>query len=103
MGECEDDAGARALFAGEAYVQSHGSAQARYQVKAHARGRTMGAADLAGESALEDAGHVGGGDAAAVVAHFKHRAAARGARLLFAGGEDEGARAVFRCVGDYLP
>ena len=33
--------------------------------------RLMGAADLAGESALEDAGHVGGGDAAAVVAHFK--------------------------------
>ena len=83
-------------------MQSHGSAQARYQVKAHARGRTVGAADLAGEAALEHAGHVGGGDAAAVVAHLKHRAASGGAGLLLADGEGEGGGAVLRRVGDHL-
>ena len=62
----------------------------------------MGAADLAGEAALEHAGHVGGGDAAAVVAHLKHRAASGGAGLLLADGEGEGGGAVLRRVGDHL-
>ena len=62
----------------------------------------MGAADLAGEAALEHAGHVGGGDAAAVVAHLKHRAASGGAGLLLADGEGERGGAVLRRVGDYL-
>ena len=38
VGEGEDDAGAGALLAGEAHMQAHGGAQARHQVKAHARG-----------------------------------------------------------------
>lgn len=102
VGEGECDAGADALFAGNAESQSQALAHESDEVEAHSRGRTALAPVASRESTVEHAREIRGADPAAIVCYLDDGATVWRMGFLFSGRERDGVRIILRCVRDDL-